>query len=107
MAVTTEWFVETLEYSNNDDKIVARVHWRCRAWEDVNDHRYATDDIGVAIVDETTTDADGFIAYAELPDSVTLGWAWGKIAKDQIESRLKETIAEQTSPALKSGKPWE
>ena len=105
--MTTEWSVETLEYTNDANKIVARVHWRCHAREDQNGEIYATDYIGVSEVDEITADAEGFIPYTELTESTTLGWAWAKIDKDQIEDRVKQTIAEQTTPALKSGRPWE
>ena len=107
MATTIEWSIETLEYVNDSDQIVPRAHWRCNGWDEVNGQRYAFDEIGVSILSEITADADSFIAYADLRQEKCLEWAWAKLDKDRIEARVNETIEEQTTPALKSGKPWE
>ena len=107
MATTIEWSIETLEYTNNSDQIVTRAHWRCHGWDEVGGQRYASDDIGVSILSEITADDDSFIDYADLTQDKCLDWAWAKIDKDKIEERIKDSIGEQTTPALKSGKPWE
>lgn len=106
MAVTISWSLENLDYINNSDKIVSRAHWLCHAYDEVDGERYAADDLGAVMLDEITAGADGFIAYASLTEEKCFEWVYAKIDKDDIESRLQEAVAKQTSPALKSGKPW-
>ena len=106
MAATIEWSIETLEYLNDSDRIVTRSHWRCRAWEEVSDRRYATDNIGAVNLDDIKANDDAFVSYSDLTEAKCLDWTWSKIEKDEVEAGVRADLSELTSPALASGKPW-
>lgn len=101
------WAIETLDYVNDSDQIVSRVHWRCYASQEVSGELYTADLYGSILLDEITADASRFVAYTSLTESTCLGWVWEKLNKADIETRLQKSIDDQTTPALKSGKPWE
>lgn len=106
MAATIEWSVENLEYTNDSAQIVTQVDWMCSASEEVGGKKYLIDDAGAATLNETTTDADGFISYSDLTQEKCLEWLFSIISKERIEADLKGIIDNQVSPALASGKPW-
>ena len=51
------WQIETLKYTNDSDKIVKQVHWRCFHREEADGVTYSADNIG-----------SGFIAYDDLTE---------------------------------------
>ena len=107
MSATIEWKIATLEYVNDSDQVVTRAHWACSAKETVAETLYVADDIGAVLLDDISADADTFIAYRDLTEAQCLDWAWAKIDKADIETRLQKSIDEQTTPPMKSGIPWE
>tara|TARA_B100000519_G_scaffold96656_2_gene84106 strand:- start:4863 stop:5183 length:321 start_codon:yes stop_codon:yes gene_type:complete len=100
------WNIESLEYTNDADQVVTRAHWRCSVSEEVGETLYTAADSRAVFLDEIKADASGFIAYSDLTEAKCLDWIWAKTDKAKVETALKEDIAKQRNPPLKSGRPW-
>ena len=100
------WQIETLKYTNNSDKIVKQVHWRCFHKEEADGVTYSDDFLGSVALDEIEASASGFIAYDDLTEAKCLEWVHAKLNKAAIEDGLKASVDEQVNPAVKTGKPW-
>ena len=100
------WQIGTLEYTNNSDKIVKNVHWRCFDSKEAGGELHIADQYGSVSLDEIEADAEGFIAYADLSESKCLQWVHAKLDKDEIETKIADEIAASENPPVKSGKPW-
>ena len=104
MAAT--WQVGTLEYTNNSDKIVTQVHWRCFDSKEANGELHTADNNGSVALDEIAADAAGFVAYADLSEAKCLEWVQAKLDKDEIETKVADAITASENPPIKSGTPW-
>ena len=100
------WQIGTLEYTNNSDKIVTNVHWRCFDSKEANGELHTADNYGSVALDEIAADAAGFIAYSDLTEAKCLEWAHSKLNKDDIEKAIADAIAALENPPIKSGTPW-
>ena len=104
--MATTWQIGTLEYTNNSDKIVTNVHWRCFDSKEANGELHTADNYGSVELDEIAADAAGFIAYSDLTEAKCLEWLYTKVNKAEIEERIEESIVAKVSPSVKSGTPW-
>ena len=100
------WQIGTLEYTNNSDKIVTNVHWRCFDSKEANGELHTADEHGSIALDGITADAAGFIAYADLSESKCLEWVYAKLNKNEIETKVADALTASASPPTKSGTPW-
>ena len=73
------WKIQTLEYTNNSDKIVKNVHWRCFDSKEADGELYTADNYGSVALDEISSDAAGFIAYTDLTEEKCLEWLYTKV----------------------------
>ena len=101
MAITYTWTIPTLERHTSDDGVIT-VHWYCLGTDaDGNSARsYGTT--------SHTPDPDdaGFIAYADLTETVVLGWVHGSVDKDATEAAIASKIDAIANPTTASGTPW-
>ena len=100
------WKIGTLEYTNNSDKIVKSVHWRCFDSKEVDGNLHNADQYGSVTLDEIAADASGFIAYSDLTEAKCLEWLYTKVNKNEIETKISDAIAASENPPIKSGTPW-
>ena len=100
------WQIETLKYTNNSDKIVKQVHWRCFHKEEADGVTYSDDFLGSVALDEIEASASGVIAYDDLTEAKCIEWVHAKLNKAAIEDEVKASVNEQVNPAVKTGTPW-
>ena len=100
------WKIQTLEYTNNSDKIVTQVHWRCYHSKEDGEKIYTADNYGVVALDEISSDAAGFIAYTDLTEEKCLEWVHAKVNKTRVETAVTDEVTAQLNPPTKTGKPW-
>ena len=100
------WKIETLEYTNNSDKIVSRAHWRCYHSKEDGGELYTADNYGAVDLDEIKADASGFIPYNDLTQEKCLEWVHAKVNKTGVETSVTDAVTAQINPPTKTGKPW-
>ena len=82
------------------------VHWRVTAEETVGDETFTASAYGTCSFTPDAS-ADDFVPYADLTESVVLGWCWDNgVDKDAVEASLTANIAEQKNPTTEDGVPW-
>ncbi len=101
MSITYTWSVANMERNTSDDGVIT-VHWYCLGTDaDGNSARsYGTT--------SHTPDPDdaGFIAYADLTETVVLGWVHGLVDKDATEAAIAAKINAIANPTTAAGTPW-
>lgn len=99
------WTISTLE-SNTSDGGVIVAHWRVTDSETVGDDTYNARSYGTCSFTYDAS-ADDFVPYADLTESVVLGWCWdADVDKDAVEASLTAKIEEQKAPTTETGVPW-
>lgn len=100
------WNIETLNYTNDSDKIVIQAHWRYEDSKEADGEVYAASTYGAVPFDDIKADASGFIAYTDLTEEKCLEWVHAKVDKDEIETRVAAEVTAKVTPVVKTGKPW-
>ena len=86
---------------NTDDGVVV-AHWRVnKASGDYTASAYGT----CSFTPDST--AEGYIDYANLTETDVIGWVQEQLDTESLESSLDADLAEQASPTILTGKPWE
>ena len=99
------WTISTLE-SNTADGGVIVAHWRVTDSETVGEETYSARSYGTCSFTYDAS-ADDFVPYADLTESVVLGWCWdADVDKDAVEASLTAKIEEQKAPTTETGVPW-
>jgi hypothetical protein len=99
------WSISTLE-SNTADGGVIVAHWRVTEEETVGDDTYYASAYGTCSFTPDAS-ANDFVPYADLTESVVLGWCWADgVDKDAVEASLTSNIEEQKNPTTEDGVPW-
>jgi hypothetical protein len=99
------WTISTLE-SNTADGGVIVAHWRVNEEETVGEDTFSASAYGTASFAPDAS-ADDFVPYADLTESVVLGWCWADgVDKDAVEASLTANIEEQKAPTTETGVPW-
>ena len=99
------WTISTLE-SNTADGGVIVAHWRVTDSETVGDDTYSASAYGTCSFTYDASASD-FLPYADLTESVVLGWCWADgVDKDAVEASLTANIEEQKAPTTETGVPW-
>jgi len=110
MAIEYTWTINQLERNTANGGVV-RVHWRCQGIE--GDH---SDSYGKASDFTPDPSAGDFIPYADLTESVVIGWvqnskwdpadASSKTMKVGVEEFITADITEKKNPVISIGRPW-
>ena len=99
------WTISTLEHNTADGGVIV-AHWRVTEEETVGEETYSASAYGTASFTPDAS-ADDFVAYADLTESVVLGWCWdADVGKDAVEASLTAKIEEQKAPTTETGVPW-
>ena len=99
------WTISTLEHNTSDGGVIV-AHWRVNDSETVGDDTFSASAYGTASFTPDAS-ADDFVPYADLTESVVLGWCWdADVDKDAIEASLTAQIEEQKNPTTEDGVPW-
>ena len=102
------WTISTLE-RNTADGGVTVAHWRVTEEETVGTGddavTYSASSYGTVGFTPDAS-ADDFVPYADLTESVVLGWVWDSMDKDAVEASLTAKIEEQKAPTTETGVPW-
>lgn len=95
------WTISTMERNTSDDGVIV-AHWRVT--EEDGDHSASAYGTCSFTYDSSASD---FVPYADLTESVVLGWCWANgVDKDAVEASLAASIAEQKAPTTEAGVPW-
>ena len=105
MAITYEYRIGNLEYTNDDKKAVLIAHYDVRA---------SDPDLGEQTVRTYGTvsfspdpDASDFVPFEDLTEETVLDWVKGELDTDSIEATLASKLEEANAPKTVSGLPWE
>ena len=101
--MTITWKINNLERQTSDG-LVTVVHWGASATEDSNDPEkpYSAGVYNTQALER----GDSFVNYDTLTEETVLGWLWGKIDKEAVESALTAQIEAQKAPVTANGLPW-
>ena len=97
------WTISTMEHNVSDGGVIV-AHWRVTEVD--GDHSASAYGTASFTPDASASD---FVPYADLTESVVLGWCWseeGGVDKDAVEASLAANIAEQKAPTTEAGVPW-
>ena len=104
----TTWTIGTLERNVADGGVVV-AHWRAFKSVTVGEGddavTYSGSSYGTCGF-TPDSDAEGFIAFADLTESGVLAWCYEEIDKDAIEAAIDAQIEAQQNPVSVSGVPW-
>jgi hypothetical protein len=90
-----------MERNTSDDGVIV-AHWR--VIEEDGDHSASAYGSCTFVPDSS---ADDFIPYADLTESVVLGWVWDNgVDQNEVEASLTANIEEQKNPVTEDGVPW-
>lgn len=108
MAVTTTWAINDMT-RNVSDGGVTEVRWSCIATNDSGNEQAST---GGKLACTPDPDADEFIQYNDLTESVVLGWVKADLPDGEtaaeLETRLTDKVNNQITrnAAIALGVPW-
>tara|TARA_R110002012_G_scaffold40519_5_gene111553 strand:- start:32 stop:325 length:294 start_codon:yes stop_codon:yes gene_type:complete len=95
------WKINTLEYTNDDDKGVVIAHWDCNKVDGNHAGRcYGAESFA------PDPSSEDYVAYADLTEETVLGWIYAKIDKDATEASVQAQIDALASPTKLKGLPW-
>jgi hypothetical protein len=90
-----------MEHNVSDGGVIV-AHWRVTEVD--GDHSASAYGTCSFTYDASASD---FLPYADLTESVVLGWCWADgVDKDAVEASLTAKIEEQKAPTTETGVPW-
>ena len=101
------WTISTMERNTSDGGVIV-AHWRVTDSETVGEDTFSASAYGTASFTYDASSPD-FVPYADLTESVVLGWCWseeGGVDQDAVEASLTANINEQKTPTTEDGVPW-
>ena len=99
------WTISTMEHNTTDGGVIV-AHWRVTDSETVGEETYSASAYSTCSFTYDAS-ADDFVPYADLTESVVLGWCWADgVDKDAVEASLTANIEEQKNPVTEAGVPW-
>jgi len=105
------WTVLSTERETTNQGVIV-AHWRMEDSEVVGEGADAVTHYGSSYGSLGFTpdpDAEGFTAYADLTETIVLGWVKSSLGSDQItvlENQIAAQIADSKAPATAHGVPW-
>jgi len=103
MAITYEYKIANLEYTNDDSKGVVVAHYKVDAKDgDESVGAYGT----LNFVPKP--DDPNYTPFDQLTEETVLGWVKAELDTAQIEQALAQKLNEKLNPTVVSGNlPWE
>jgi len=103
------WTISTMEHNVSDGGVIV-AHWRVNDSETVGTGddavTYSASAYGTCSFTPDAS-ADDFVPYADLTESVVLGWCWANgVDQDAVEAALTAKIEADKNPVTGSGMPW-
>jgi len=102
------WKINTLEYTNDNDKGVVTAHWDCSHTEvgegddalSYSGRRYGS----CSFTPEPSS--EDYIAFDDLTEEQVIGWVQSTLDVEEVEASLLAQIEEQKNPATLKGLAW-
>ena len=101
------WTISTMERNTSDQGVIV-AHWRVNDSETVGENTFSASAYGTCSFTPDASSPD-FVPYADLTESVVLGWCWseeGGVDQNAVEASLTANINEQKTPTTEDGVPW-
>jgi len=95
------WKINTLEYTNDNDKGVVTAHWDCT----LSDGEYNARRYGSCSFEPDAT-SDDYIRFEDLTEEMVIGWVQATLDVKQMEASLLAQIEEQKNPKTLKGLAW-
>jgi hypothetical protein len=96
------WKINTLEYTNDNDKGVVTAHWDCTLLEG----EYSARRYGSCSFQPDAT-SEGYVPFEDLTEEIVLGWVQATLDVEEMEASLLAQIEEQKNPKTLKGNPWD
>ena len=103
------WKINTLEYTNDNDKGVINAHWDCTHTETVGEGAEALSYQGRRYGScsfQPDPSSDDYVAYDDLTEEIVLGWVKAEVGEEDVEQSLTDQIEAQKNPSTLKGMPW-
>ena len=95
------WKINTLEYTNDNDKGVVTAHWDCTLSEgEYSARRYGSCSF------EPLPEGSDYVPFEDLTESTVIGWVQATLDVEEVENSLLAQIEEQKNPKQLKGLPW-
>jgi hypothetical protein len=95
------WKINTLEYTNDNDKGVVTAHWDCTLSEgEYSARRYGSCSF------EPLPEGSDYVPFEDLTESTVIGWVQATLDVEEMEASLLAQIEEQKNPKVLKGNPW-
>lgn len=96
-----KWTINTLEYTNDNDKGVLTAHWDVT----LTDGDYSARRYGSASF-QPDPSSDDYVAFDDLTEEIVLGWVKDTLDVEEVEASLLTQIEEQKNPKVLKGLAW-
>jgi hypothetical protein len=95
------WKINTLEYTNDNDKGVVTAHWDVT----LTDGDYSARRYGSASF-QPDASSDDYTPFEDLTEEQVIGWVQSTLDVEEVENSLLAQIEEQKNPATLKGLAW-
>ena len=96
------WKINTLEYTNDNDKGVVTAHWDCT----VSEGEYSARRYGSCSFQPLPEGSD-YVRFEDLTEEMVIGWVQATLDVEQMEDSLLAQIEEQKNPKTLKGLAWD
>ena len=96
------WKINTLEYTNDNDKGVVTAHWDCTLLEG----EYSARRYGSCSFQPDAT-SEGYVPFEDLTEEMVIGWVQATLDVEAMEASLLAQIEEQKNPKTLKGLAWD
>jgi hypothetical protein len=98
---TTTWKIEQMERRAESGGVIT-AYWRATT----DDDGYSATSYGsVSFTPDPAS--PGFVPFDSLTEDMVLQWVWASVSKAETEAALDVVIAEDKSPVVLAGTPWQ
>jgi hypothetical protein len=95
------WKINTLEYTNDNDKGVVTAHWDVTLTDgDVSARRYGSCSF------QPNATSEGYVPFEDLTEEMVIGWVQATLDVEEMEASLLAQIEEQKNPKTLKGLAW-
>jgi hypothetical protein len=95
------WKINTLEYTNDNDKGVVTAHWDCT----LSEGEYSARRYGSCSFQPDAT-SDDYIPFEDLTEEIVLGWVKAEVGEEDVEASITAQIEAKKNPATLKGLAW-
>ena len=104
-----KWKINTLEYTNDNDKGVVTAHWDVTLTETVGEgdeaKTYSGRRYGSCFFQPEPSSED-YIAFDDLTEEIVLGWVKAEVGEEDVEASITAQIEAKKNPATLKGLAW-